>query len=29
MGVSDDAPSLDMAYKLVSYAGRGRIIPAL
>ncbi len=25
MGVSDDAPSLDMAYKLVSYAGRGRI----
>ncbi len=25
MGVSEDAPSLDMAYKLVSYAGRGRI----
>jgi nicotinate phosphoribosyltransferase len=25
MGVSDDVPSLDMAYKLVSYAGRGRI----
>jgi nicotinate phosphoribosyltransferase len=25
MGVSDDAPSLDMAYKLVSYAGRGCI----
>lgn len=25
MGVSEDAPSLDMAYKLVSYAGSGRI----
>ena len=25
MGVSEDAPSLDMAYKLVSYAGRGRM----
>jgi nicotinate phosphoribosyltransferase len=25
MGVSDDAPALDMAYKLVEYAGRGRI----
>ncbi len=25
MGVSEDAPSADMAYKLVSYAGRGRI----
>jgi len=25
MGVSEDAPSLDMAYKLVSYAGIGRI----
>jgi nicotinate phosphoribosyltransferase len=25
MGVSEDAPSLDIAYKLVSYAGRGRI----
>ena len=25
MGVSSDAPSLDMAYKLVEYAGRGRI----
>ena len=25
LGVSDDAPSLDMAYKLVSYAGRGRM----
>lgn len=25
MGVSEDAPSLDMAYKLSSYAGRGRI----
>jgi nicotinate phosphoribosyltransferase len=25
MGVSEDAPSLDMAYKLVSYAGTGRI----
>ncbi len=25
MGVSEDAPSLDMAYKLVSYAGVGRI----
>jgi nicotinate phosphoribosyltransferase len=24
MAVSDDAPSLDMAYKLVEYAGRGR-----
>lgn len=25
MGVSEDAPSLDMAYKLVAYAGRGRM----
>ena len=25
MGVSEDAPSLDIAYKLVSYAGRGSI----
>jgi nicotinate phosphoribosyltransferase len=25
MGVSRDAPTLDMAYKLVEYAGRGRI----
>jgi nicotinate phosphoribosyltransferase len=25
MGVSADAPSLDMAYKLVMYAGRGRL----
>ncbi|WNG13743.1 nicotinate phosphoribosyltransferase [Cystobacter fuscus] len=25
MGVSADAPSLDMAYKLVEYAGRGRL----
>jgi nicotinate phosphoribosyltransferase len=25
MGVSEDAPSLDMAYKLVAYAGRGCI----
>jgi len=25
MGVSMDAPTLDMAYKLVSYAGRGRV----
>ncbi|NOK16803.1 nicotinate phosphoribosyltransferase [Corallococcus carmarthensis] len=25
MGVSEDAPSLDMAYKLVEYAGRGRL----
>ncbi len=25
MGVSADAPSLDMAYKLVAYAGRGRM----
>jgi nicotinate phosphoribosyltransferase len=25
MGVSPDAPSLDIAYKLVEYAGRGRI----
>ncbi|GMT99442.1 nicotinate phosphoribosyltransferase [Corallococcus caeni] len=25
MGVSDDAPALDMAYKLVEYAGRGRL----
>ena len=25
MGVSDDAPCLDMAYKLVAYAGRGRM----
>ncbi|QRK10411.1 nicotinate phosphoribosyltransferase [Archangium violaceum] len=25
MGVSADAPSLDMAYKLVSYAGHGRL----
>lgn len=25
MGVSDDAPSLDAAYKLVEYAGRGRM----
>lgn len=25
MGVSADAPSLDMAYKLVEYAGRGRV----
>ena len=25
MGVSSDAPTLDMAYKLVEYAGRGRI----
>ncbi|WP_242392419.1 nicotinate phosphoribosyltransferase [Anaeromyxobacter oryzisoli] len=25
MGVSEDAPSLDMAYKLVSYAGRDRM----
>jgi nicotinate phosphoribosyltransferase len=25
MGVSSDAPSLDMAYKLVEYAGRGRL----
>ena len=25
MGVSDDAPTVDIAYKLVSYAGRGRM----
>jgi nicotinate phosphoribosyltransferase len=25
MGVSRDAPSLDIAYKLVEYAGRGRL----
>jgi nicotinate phosphoribosyltransferase len=25
MGVSDDTPSLDIAYKLVSYAGHGRL----
>ena len=25
MGVSDDAPALDVAYKLTSYAGRGRL----
>ncbi|MGH7555712.1 MAG: nicotinate phosphoribosyltransferase, partial [Longimicrobiales bacterium] len=25
MGVSSDAPALDMAYKLTSYAGRGRV----
>jgi nicotinate phosphoribosyltransferase len=25
MGVSSDAPSLDMAYKLTAYAGRGRL----
>ncbi|WP_366553432.1 nicotinate phosphoribosyltransferase [Aquibaculum sediminis] len=25
MGVSDDAPSLDIAYKLCAYAGRGRL----
>jgi nicotinate phosphoribosyltransferase len=25
MGVSEDAPSLDMAYKLTAYAGRGRL----
>lgn len=25
MGVSEDAPALDMAYKLVAYAGRGRM----
>ncbi|NOJ93804.1 nicotinate phosphoribosyltransferase [Corallococcus coralloides] len=25
MGVSEDAPALDMAYKLVEYAGRGRL----
>ena len=25
MGVSHDAPSLDIAYKLVEYAGRGRL----
>jgi nicotinate phosphoribosyltransferase len=25
MGVSEDAPSLDMAYKLVEYAGRARV----
>lgn len=25
MGVSDDSPSLDMAYKLCAYAGQGRI----
>jgi nicotinate phosphoribosyltransferase len=25
MGVSADAPALDLAYKLVSYAGRGRV----
>ena len=25
LGVSEDAPSLDMAYKLVAYAGRGRM----
>jgi nicotinate phosphoribosyltransferase len=25
MGVSDDAPALDMAYKLTEYAGRGRM----
>lgn len=25
MGVSDDVPSLDIAYKLCSYAGRGRL----
>lgn len=25
MGVSNDAPALDMAYKLTSYAGRGRL----
>ncbi|MHA1109279.1 MAG: nicotinate phosphoribosyltransferase, partial [Alphaproteobacteria bacterium] len=25
MGVSEDAPSLDIAYKLCSYAGRGRL----
>lgn len=25
MGASDDAPKLDMAYKLVEYAGRGRM----
>jgi len=25
MGVSEDAPSLDLAYKLTAYAGRGRV----
>jgi nicotinate phosphoribosyltransferase len=25
MGVSDDVPGLDIAYKLASYAGRGRL----
>ena len=25
MGVSDDAPTLDIAYKLCEYAGRGRL----
>jgi len=25
MGVSEDAPTLDMAYKLTSYAGKGRL----